>query len=292
MDSRISSCGPLTEILHGKEPSDLPDLMLRPYDTGPQTIIATCTGPDKGLTAIKRSRAHFALGDDIDFIDTSTEDPNERKSEPKPENNFRFRYQQQFKQNFSKINNTQSKPDRNANTETVSLAEEPLKTGETLKLHQMTTKSESGGKVNIIVRMISTTQMAHDNTKLESSCPCSYNKNIEIPKGNISPNENTIYTGSIHGNKDDISNDSMTFNTITSPDEYAGISNWKMENDDAFGVSVSLYENNLITQEPTGNPIADCYGLVARGNSIAMALADGVNWGTFYISKCYARQFL
>ena len=36
------------------------------------------------------------------------------------------------------------------------------------------------------------------------------------------------------------------------------------------GMSLSLYETNMITKESTGNPIADCYGLVVRGNSIAM----------------------
>lgn len=155
----------------------------------------------------------------------------------------------------------------------------------TTKIHQMTTESKSDGKVNITVRMISTTHTASDT----------YNKNIEIPKENISPNDNTTYAGKqgINEKKDSSApNDPMTTRTIlncntmvTSPDEYAGISNWERENDDAFGLSVSLYEKNLITQEPIGSPIADCYGVVSRGNSIAMALADGVNWGSFYFGN-------
>lgn len=158
------------------------------------------------------------------------------------------------------------------------------------KFHQLKTESISGGKVNIIVSMISTKQTASGNTKVDNSRPISdtFNKNIEIPKENISPNDNTIFTGKqgTNDNRDSlIQNDLMTASTIlnsniiTSPDEYAGISNWKMESDDAYGISVSLYERNFITQESTGNPIADCYGCVMRGNSIAMALADGVNWG-------------
>lgn len=277
--------------MHGKEPSDLPDLQLRPYDIGPQTVIAACTGPEKGLTSVKRSRAHLSLGDDIDFIDTSTEDPNVRKSVPKPDTNFRLRYQKMIT-----LNNTQNQPDQNANKETpaengvrprkLSKSGPPVEC--TTKIHQMTTESK-GGKVNIIVRMISTTQATPDNVKTETAKRLSsdnVNKNIEIPKENISPNDNIKYTGTIQGtNNDKTTNDLMTAstilncNTITSPEEYAGISNWKMENDNAYGISVSLYEKNIITQEPTGNPIADCYGLVARGNSIAMALADGVNWG-------------
>ncbi|XP_031638509.1 PP2C-like domain-containing protein CG9801 [Contarinia nasturtii] len=277
-DDRISN-GHHTEILHGKEPTDLPDLNLRPYDIGPHTVTACCTGPDKGLTAVKRSRAHLShLGDDIDFIDTSTEDPNERKSVPKPETNFRLRYQQQLKQKSTTIN----QPDQNANKETTSPYENGVRarklskgetaTDETTKIHQMTTESKSGNKVNIIVRMIST-QTAPDN----------FNKNIEIPKENISPNDNTTYAGnqqnSIKPNDLMTKSTILNCNTITSPDEYAGISNWKMENENAFGLSVSLYEKNMITKEPIGSPIADCFGIVARGNSIAMALADGVNWG-------------
>ena len=46
----------------------------------------------------------------------------------------------------------------------------------------------------------------------------------------------------------------------------------------AFGASTSLYE-----QPPggrrSGEPVADCYGIVARRNHCVMALADGVNWG-------------
>lgn len=230
---------------------------------------------------MKRSRAHLTLGDDIDFIDTSTEDPNERKSVPKPETNFRLRYQQQLKQKPTTIN----LPDQNANKQSTSLNENGIRprklskseptTEETTKIHQMTTESKSGNKVNIIVRMISTTQTAPDN----------FNKNIEFPKENISPNDNLTYAGKNDNKNSSTANDLMTkstilnCNTITSPDEYAGISNWKMENDDVYGLSVSLYEKNFITKEPIGSPIADCFGVVARGNSIAMALADGVNWG-------------
>lgn len=279
--------------MHGKEPTDLPDLTLRAYDMGPHTVVAACTGPDAGLTAVKRSRAHLSLGDDIDFIDTADEDPDVRKSVPKPETNFRLRYQQQFKKS-PPSNGSSNRADQNANKETISPTEngirprklskgEPQKE-ESTKFTQLTTESKSSGKVNIIVRMISTTQAPIDNARSEVTRPTSdsFNKN-EIPKENISPNDNTLYTGK---NKTSfISNDLMTAstilncNTITSPDEYAGISNWKRETDDAYGLSVSLYEKNFITQEQIGNPIADCYGVVMRGNSIAMALADGVNWG-------------
>lgn len=307
---------------------------MRQYDTGPNTVLAACTGPDAGLTSVKRSRAHLTLDDDIDYIDTADEEDDnsfsasdQPKTQVKQENDFLQRYQQQFKQKpYSLTKSSQhTKSDQNAN-ETVSNTSpiengvRPRKlsknnvnfAGETTKIHQLKTQSIAGGKVNIIVSMISTTPslprnnhtapavsattatattMVMDNAR---SSPDAYNKNHtnELSKENISPNDNARYTHSTtNGTKYPSSirptSDLMTAstilnsNTITSPDEYAGISNWKRESDDAYGMSVSLYEKNYITQESTGSPIADCYGLVKRGNAIAMALADGVNWGKF-----------
>lgn len=65
----------------------------------------------------------------------------------------------------------------------------------------------------------------------------------------------------------------------TFADTIAGVKNWKMECDNAYGISVSLYENNMLTKDTMGNPIADCYGMAVRGNVAIMAMADGVNWG-------------
>lgn len=286
--------------MHGRDTTELPDLQLRPYDTGPNTVLAACTGPQEGLTAVKRSRAHLSpLGDDIDYIDTADEEPDEHEIAPKPETNFLLRYQQQFGHKPTTTGNTKINSDQNANKETSPMAngvrprklsKNEVQQEETTKIHQLKTQQASGGKVNIIVSMISTTQLVPNNTRTENSRATSdsFNKNIEISKENISPNDNTIFAGtqSTNDNKNTFTpNGLMTkstilnSNTITSPDEYAGISNWKKENDNAYGLSVSLYEKNYITQEPTGSPIADCYGLVVRGNSVAMALADGVNWG-------------
>lgn len=224
--------------MHGKEPTDLPDLRLSPYDTGPDTVIAACTGPDEGLTTVKRSRMHLSLGDDIDFIDT-TEDLNERKSVPKkPDNNFRLRYQ----------NMIIKKSDQNANKEIKSsienktirprkLSRSDSKADESTTIHQMTTESKIGGKVNIIVRMISTSL---DNAKMETGQNSdNINKNVEICNENVSPNDNVQYSikQSTNDNKASYATADAVINcnTVTSPDEYAGISNWHMENDNACG---------------------------------------------------------
>lgn len=306
---------------------------LRPYDMGPNTVLAACTGPDAGLTSVKRSRAHLTLDDDIDYIDTADEEEDDNslttdqvKSQVKQENDFLIRYQQQFKQKpYSLTKSSPIKSDQNANktigntspidngvrprklSKNDTTIRAPVAAGESTKIHQLKTQAISGGKVNIIVSMISTTQsvpknqhitpatttttastMVMDNAR---SSPDALNKNStnERSKENISPNDNARYTqnGMTNGSTKHANDDLMTASTIlnsntitiTSPDEYAGISNWKRESDDAYGMSVSLYEKNYITQQSTGSPIADCFGLVMRGNSVAMALADGVNWG-------------
>ncbi|XP_055310965.1 PP2C-like domain-containing protein CG9801 [Sitodiplosis mosellana] len=221
LEGQMEDCtlkGSKTEIFHGKEPADLPDLPLRPYDIGPHTVVAACTGPDKGLTTVKRSRMHLSLGDDIDFIDTPTED--------------------------SSV--TMTKPDRNANKEITNetkvrprrLSKSGSQADESTTIHQMMTESRSSGKVNITVQRW--TMM--DNVKVESTpCPDSdkFNKNVGIRKKNVPSNE--VTPGAI-----------INCHTASSPDEYAGITNWQMENDNACGISISLYEKNIITQESTG----------------------------------------
>ncbi|CRK99349.1 CLUMA_CG012598, isoform A [Clunio marinus] len=72
----------------------------------------------------------------------------------------------------------------------------------------------------------------------------------------------------------------------------ADVSHWNMTStDQGHGIAISLYEKNPITNEHAGNPIADCYGLVARKNSCMMAMADGVNWGEkARLASCAAIQ--
>lgn len=67
-----------------------------------------------------------------------------------------------------------------------------------------------------------------------------------------------------------------SINEITMPVE--GI-NWKQSTDDSYGLAVSLYEKNPITEDYMGSPIADSFGILSRSNSCILVLADGVNWG-------------
>lgn len=87
------------------------------------------------------------------------------------------------------------------------------------------------------------------------------NKNLEINKAPI------------EGQSETTSPEEEDVPDICSP--IPGIYNWKQHSDDAFGIAVSLYETNLLTQEHTGSPIADCFAIVSRSNAAVLALADG-----------------
>lgn len=66
--------GPSTKIYSGKSPTDLPELRLKEYETGQETIQVALTGPNQGLTFVRRSRLHLSAGGDIDFIDDKDEE--------------------------------------------------------------------------------------------------------------------------------------------------------------------------------------------------------------------------
>jgi len=59
----------------------------------------------------------------------------------------------------------------------------------------------------------------------------------------------------------------------------AGIADWFNPHENAYGIATTLYEKNPTNNTNNGEPIADCFGIVARPNSAILALADGVNWG-------------
>lgn len=310
------------DINHGKEPIDLPDLPLDCYETGSATITAACTGPDEGLTGVKRSKLHLSAGPDIDFIDTNQEPDLEIRRSSSKQKYQKFKSDQNANKPFSRSQRKLSskcmetiKLDADTNNATVvSTIDSPVP-----KIEKAT--------INVVVSMISTVPIKstslepYSSSKLKTNTTttkytCSsaasqqrqrtdnLNKNTTAPrdvggttiiaknKENLSPNDNNLKedpSGSCSTTPSD--KDLTMDNVMELPDSIAGVSNWKLENDHAYGLSISLYEKNCCTNEQAGSPIADCYGIVVRGNSAAMALADGVNWGiislkyNFYTEK-------
>lgn len=63
------------------------------------------------------------------------------------------------------------------------------------------------------------------------------------------------------------------------PTEHSGIHWGQRWNQNAYGVAVSLYEEDLTRGKTMGDPVADVFGIVRRKNCSFMALADGCGWG-------------
>ena len=74
--------------------------------------------------------------------------------------------------------------------------------------------------------------------------------------------------------------------------EIAGCKDWNQPTEFAFGISLSLYEEDRSAPSGTpktkdgarqpiivGEPVADVFGVQVRENITVMAVADGVNWG-------------
>lgn len=254
-----------TEINHGKEPDNLPDLKLFLSREYPQTLTAACTGPDEGLASIRRSRLHLSAGPEIDFIDTITDqEPDDDEIDIR-------------RSATKKINQRRSISiaDPNAN---------PIhnESGSNNKHQQPTAPNNvimakpKNVTINIVVSTISTSSTAISNADAAKTV----NQKVIIShSGPPNDNESHLLMGNncdssklLHGKHTEM---------LDWAGERSGSVNWKLENDHAYGLSVSLYEKNSVTDERIGDPIADCYGLMVRGQSAVMAMADGVNWGKY-----------
>ncbi|XP_075145271.1 PP2C-like domain-containing protein CG9801 [Haematobia irritans] len=315
---------PGPEIHNGQNPTDLPQLKIAAYPTGANTITAACTGPDDGLTGIKRSKLHLSASyaDDIDFIDTIQESDSYdvRKSINTTTNQRNHSNKIQRLGSNRRLSNsgaTSSASDQNANKGSSSGGMRSRKNSKSSisNLSQTTkdsvaknasqrTEDSSNKSTTIVVSMVSSggklpaqttttdlkTNAANDqnnknllntNKTEDTSLHHQHNKvtqeNGESLKSDGASTAKILEDTTERLLREAVSNQSTP--VVDTDDVIAGVRNWKMESETAYGISVSLYENNMLTKEPMGNPIADCYGMVVRGNSAAMALADGVNWG-------------
>lgn len=128
-----------------------------------------------------------------------------------------------------------------------------LSVGSDIEFIDRIEKSDAFTPINISEHNISKSVDSNDETKIEKT-------DSQLPQ-----NTNLAFS---------------TFDTIddtVSP--VVGINNWKSSTDFAYGMSISLYEKNLVSGKQNGSPIADNFGLVSRADSAILVLADGVNWG-------------
>ncbi|XP_043654227.1 PP2C-like domain-containing protein CG9801 [Drosophila teissieri] len=246
------------EIYNGQNPTDMPVLKLDAYEAGNCSITAACTGPDEGLTGIKRSKLHLStsFADDIDFIDTQQENDDcygvRKSTQPV----------QVATQNSTRLTSKFGRPP--AGPRRQSSAEQP--SGSAPASGMRSRKNSKSSIANLAAATAGT-----DAGKANSD---QNNRNVLNAKTEVSTD------GDPNSERERLLREAVSNQGGSAPTALiAGVENWRMECDFAYGISVSLYETSMLTKEPMGNPIADCYGMVVRGDSAAMAMADGVNWG-------------
>ncbi|XP_055701472.1 PP2C-like domain-containing protein CG9801 isoform X3 [Phlebotomus papatasi] len=266
LEGRLDSAGSAPEIFSGKEPTDLPDFGLGIYETGPEAITAACTGPDEGLTCVKRSRLHLSAGPDIDFIDTQDQDFDVRKSPSlatiKSKHSAKLSIQR-GDQNANKSTGAAGDKKKPSSRKNSTTHQPPENVSSVERKGEKTT-------INLVVSLVSRSPAREAQQKTDFEHSDSVNQNTTPPRQVECDTE---------GGDESHDGTNEEYKQTVDSEPIAGVVNWKAESEHAYGLSVSLYEENPITTEQSGSPIADCFGLVARGSSAALALADGVNWG-------------
>lgn len=254
LDGRMTARPPEpdTQIHHGKEPADLPDIQLLLSQEPLQVISAACTGPDDGLASIRRSRLHLSAGPEIDFIDTidqeHDDEPSIRRSAPRLNANHR--------PSSIAVADPNANPIRGSVETRCSVSEMHHKGGD----YQAASKTKNV-TINFVVNTIS-----HPGN---------------VSQVDLDRNRGALNVTAKPNDNEPCENSELQGRHSASVDGLAGSVNWKLENDHAYGLSVSLYEKSCVNDERAGDPIADCFGLLVRGHSAAMAMADGVNWGEY-----------
>ncbi|BFF89468.1 PP2C-like domain-containing protein [Drosophila madeirensis] len=267
------------EIYNGLNPTEMPVLKLGGYEAGTCTITAACTGPDEGLTGIKRSKLHLSASyaDDIDFIDTQQENEDCYATARAPATAT------QQSTSATRLTNKFGRPQVGGGGGGGSRRQSNAgdQQGGTASTSGMRSRKNSKSSIANLSAAVAAAASG-DGGKASTSCVSSQdqnNRNLLNAKTEASADANP-HSERERLLREAVSNQGGSSSSCTSPPAVvAGVENWRMECDFAYGISVSLYETNMLTKEPMGNPIADCYGMVVRGDSAAMAMADGVNWG-------------
>nr|CAI5859184.1 unnamed protein product [Callosobruchus analis] len=284
-------------VIYGKNPTDLPIYDLGCYDSGPNTVIGCYSGPNGGLTTIKRVEKHLSVLDpDIDFIDKYEE--NEPTSSKKS-----------LTSNTSSgcsIDNTTmvikvagqeycvtNKPKRR-HSKTSSLSSlsdfsiEVEKTKIDRKTYINNTKSDSTkGDMNNLKgdqtknpietrqKVQVTVDITTDKMKAENYC-------LSKSKSDSSPFHRKRQGRAIKRDRPKFEGDQELGSIVTiQVDDSALPTSWNKRSDFVYGISDSLYDRNQVTNCKNGDPIADCFGIIARTDSAIIAVADGVNWGSY-----------
>ncbi|KAF5306578.1 hypothetical protein FQR65_LT07305 [Abscondita terminalis] len=271
-------------ILYGKNPTDLPNHDLGSYQMGSDTVVACYSGPNGGLTTVKRLQKHLSVTDaDIDFIDTpeaETEVP--VKSTPplinKVDNTtmlIKVAGQEYLvtnrkkKHDDNKSHSLGSLSDFDIEIEKTKICIDNNNSDDVICKNQELANSQSDNHVNKRIN-----KRNSDKKKSQERRPDSSKVNYGLSK---SKSEGNPFPQKKKGKIIRIS--SRQTNAKSSHGDAILPEFWNKKSDYVYGISKSLYDKNQITKQCNGDPIADCFGIIARNDSAILAVADGVNWG-------------
>ncbi|KAJ8950782.1 hypothetical protein NQ318_011275 [Aromia moschata] len=325
-------------IIYGKNPTDLPNYELGQYESGPNTIIGCYSGPQGGLTTVKRIEKHLSVLDaDIDFIDTHDE---EIVSTSLPKKSPHKLYPGQPIDNttmvikvagheycvtnkprrHSKSHSLSSISDFNVEIEKTKIEKSFYCTNnncESVECKNNLALSVNDSKENACDRTSESEQNSsvfkpgrdkrewrHRTNQISSKAkenkPTGQQKPVVIKQRSRdvtdSPTKSQSYglsKSKSEGNpfhhkkrgriikidRPNIRGDGDSNIPIVEIDDSKLPSEWNRKSDFVYGLSDSLYDRNQVTRNKNGDPIADCFGIIARRDSAILAVADGVNWG-------------
>uniref|UniRef100_A0AAR5PDM1 PPM-type phosphatase domain-containing protein n=1 Tax=Dendroctonus ponderosae TaxID=77166 RepID=A0AAR5PDM1_DENPD len=239
-------------IIYGKTPTDLPNYELAKYESGTNTVVGCYSGPNGGLTTVKRTEKHLSVpDDDIDFIDN----PEEEEHLPPPMPKISPK-----RVSGQPIDNT---------TMVIKVAGNEYCVTNKPKRHSKSFSLGSISDFNIEV----------EKTKIDKDFyNCDNKKDSNSNNHHSQCIENQIQCDTSERLEEGCEDDS-TENQQFAIDDASLPAEWTRKSDCFYGVSDSLYDRNQVTKQKNGDPIADCFGLITRNDSAILAVADGVNWG-------------
>ncbi|CAG9854449.1 unnamed protein product [Phyllotreta striolata] len=304
-------------IIYGKAPYDLPNYELGSYTNGPDTITGCYSGPNGGLTTVKRTEKHLSLlDDDIDFIDTLDDEvvpitlPKKSpiKSNPgQPIDNTTMvikvagneysvtnrpkRHSKShslgsiadFKIEIEKTKINRSLCLNNNNCATVECRNASSDKCDEAQLSKEASKACKDKKD--VAQAKKASSRKRENVRQEKDVDDKRNENYSLSK---SKSEGNPFHHKKKGKIIKIDRptthrgDDATDSASSFPDDNgdkALPTEWNWKSDFVYGLSDSLYDRNQVTKHKNGDPIADCFGIIARKDSAILAVADGVNWG-------------
>ncbi|XP_034936841.1 PP2C-like domain-containing protein CG9801 isoform X2 [Chelonus insularis] len=241
--------GPI--VLHGRNPEELPSKTLDKIDDN-EEVFAALTGPDRGLTTVNLEQKHLSISDpDVDYIDILEQNEQQSTDISSTKNSIQIDSVSDMTNNCYYENSDSS--GKHEAFEGSEASSDSIDTSDNDKI--------------LLSPVSNNTLDDLDNDKIDNDIIIAPPKEfatemIPLRKSKSAP------APFKNAHKDSLTNL-----------EIAGVKNWFLPHDLAYGIATTLYEKNPTTDINNGEPIADCFGIAARPNAAILALADGVNWG-------------